>query len=92
MIFSTYASNFLMQKYEKSAEIYYLSREGRYLVKNDMASLATVKSKIMAAENYIVWSKIVRMILYHGQIPYNDLMKLMSKQIARWKFALRQNS
>ena len=70
-----------MQKYEKSAEIYYLSREGRFLVKNDMASLATVKSKIMAAENCIVRSN--RMILYHGQIPYNDLMKLMSKQIAR---------
>ena len=73
-----------MQKYEKSAEIYYLPREGRFLVKNDMASLATVKSKNYGGRKlYRTIGKSCVCFFYHGQIPYNDLINLMSKQIAR---------
>ena len=51
-----------MQKYEKSAVIYYLPREGRILVKNDMASLATVKSKNYGGQKIISYDrKIMRM-------------------------------
>ena len=59
-----------MQKYAKTAEIYQLPREGRFLVKNDHDVVSN--SKILKAK---LWRpKIVsydqnRMILYHGQIP-----------------------
>ena len=48
-----------------------------------MTSLATVKLKAKLWRPKIVSYDQNRMILYHGQIPKNDLMKLMSKQIAR---------
>ena len=45
-----------MQKYAKTAEIYQLPREGRFLVKNDhdVVSNNKIKSKTMAAENRII--------------------------------------
>ena len=63
-----------MQKYEKSAEIYQLPREGRFLVKNDhdVVSNSKNKSKIMAAENCIVRSKSYDFISWPNSLkrPY----------------------
>ena len=74
----------LMQKYEKSAEMYQLPREGRFLVKNDYGVVSNSKKQKLWRPKIISYDrKIMRMFLYHGQIPYNDLIKLMSKQIAR---------
>ena len=61
----------LMQKYAKTAEIYQLPREGRFLVKNDhdVVSNSKIKSKIMAAE------KLYRMIKSYDFIIMAKFLK-----------------
>ena len=74
----------LMQKYEKSAEIYQLPREGRFLVKNDYGVVSNSKKQNYGGRKlYRTIGKSCVCFFYHGQILYNDLINLMSKQIAR---------